>query len=101
MASVGRFNTTTGYSRGGLRIVYCSGASHPLKFVASRFLSSNDVEVTRPDATTTHIETQIGEDNNVGLCGRYDTSWDGNSQTETPLVLLLHLDFAYDVKDKQ
>jgi hypothetical protein len=94
LATVGIFDSETDFSRGGLRIDYCGAASHPLKFDASRFLGSNDVSVTRPDTATTHIETQSGLDNNVGLCGHYDET-EGQA-----MVLLLHLDFEYDVKDK-
>jgi hypothetical protein len=100
-AGVGSINTTDGLSRGSFRVVYCGAASHPLKFDASRFPGSNDVWVDNSDTTNVHIETQPGPHDNVGLCAHYDATWDGDSETQTPLVLLLHLDFAYDVIDQQ
>jgi hypothetical protein len=93
VASVGIFDSETGFSRAGLRIDYCGAASHPLKFDASRFVGSNDVSLSR-SGSSTHIATQTGPDDNVGLCGHYDAT-SGQS-----MVLLLHVDFEYDVKDK-
>ena len=56
--------------------------------------------VDNSDPSHVHVETQEGPDWNVGPCGHYDTKYDGDPDTQTALVLLLHVDLAYDVSDK-
>ena len=97
--TVAFFETSSGLSRGGFQVAYCGG----LGFVDEGTWGLYALTVDNSDPSHVHIETQEGPDRNVASCGHYDTKWDdldGNPNTPTPLVLLLHVDIAYDVIDK-
>ncbi|KPJ92265.1 MAG: hypothetical protein AMS18_07765 [Gemmatimonas sp. SG8_17] len=88
--------TTSGLSRGSFQVEYCGG----LGFVDEGTWGLYALSVDNTDLSSVHVETQAGPDRNVASCGHYDTKWDPQRETPTPLVLLLHVDITYDVIDK-
>jgi len=97
--TVAFFETSNDLSRGGFQVAYCGG----LGFVDDGTWGLYALSVDNSNPSNVHIETQRGPHWNVASCGHYDTKWDdldGNPNTPTPLVLLLHVDIAYDVIDK-
>jgi len=87
-------------SRGGFQVEYCGG----LGFGDEGVWGLHALSVDHADPSRVRVETQEEPDLNVASCGHYDTTYDdldGNPQTPTPLVLLLHVDLVYEVVEKQ
>ena len=85
------FDTGNSRSRGGFQVAYCGG----LGFVDDGQWGLYALEVDNSDPSHVYVGTQAGQDKNVASCGHLDTV------SGRAVVLLLHVDIAYEVIDKQ